>query len=175
MKLVACLVMVASSAVTTAQTPPRKIGLVQYIQLSYGGIKGDLVAAAEKMPEAAYGFRPTEMKTARTYGAVIAHAADGMFAGCSSILALPNPSPDVEKKLTSKSDIVKALAGSIALCDRAFSGLTDQNSAEYVHEGPVDTPRAAALMGVLAHNAEMWGISTVYLRAQGIVPPGSDR
>jgi hypothetical protein len=29
------------------------------------------------------------------------------------------------------------------------------------------------LMGLLAHNAEMFGISTVYLRAKNIVPPGS--
>jgi hypothetical protein len=28
-------------------------------------------------------------------------------------------------------------------------------------------------MGLLAHNAEMFGISTVYLRAKNIVPPGS--
>ncbi len=175
MKLAACVVLVASSAVATAQVPRGRVGLVEYIQRSYGGIKGDLVAAAEKMPEAAYGLKPTNMTAARTYGAVIAHAADGMFAACASVRAVPNPSPDVEKTFTAKSDIVNALVASIAFCDEAFSGLTDQNAGDSVHQGPVDIPRAAALMGVLAHNAEMWGISTVYLRAQNIVPPGSDR
>jgi hypothetical protein len=175
MKLAACVVLVASSAVATAQVPRRTVGLVEYVQRSYGGIKADLVKAAEEMPEAAYGFKPTTMNAARTYGAVIAHATDGMFAGCAAVRAVPNPSPDVEKTLTAKSDIVNALAASMAFCDEAFSGLTDQNAADPVHQGPVDITRAAALMGVLAHNAEMWGISTVYLRAQNIVPPGSDR
>jgi hypothetical protein len=32
----------------------------------------------------------------------------------------------------------------------------------------------AALMGALAHNAEMYGIGTVYLRAKNLVPPGSE-
>jgi len=146
---------------------------VQYIQLSYGGTQRNLVAAAEKMPEVDYGFKPTEMKEARTFGAVIAHAADGMFGGCASAKAVPDPSPDVEKRFTTKADIARALAASIAFGDDAFSGLTDQNAGDYVHQGPVDIPRAAALMGVLAHNAEMFGISTVYLRAKNIVPPGS--
>jgi hypothetical protein len=30
-------------------------------------------------------------------------------------------------------------------------------------------------MGLLAHNAEMYGISTVYLRAKNLVPPASER
>jgi hypothetical protein len=28
---------------------------------------------------------------------------------------------------------------------------------------------------MLAHNAEMYGISTVYLRAMNVLPPGSER
>jgi hypothetical protein len=177
MKFTTCLVFVAlSSPVAIAQTPARqKIGLIQYIQASYAGIKRDLVAAAEKMPDADYGFKPSQMSEARTYGAVIAHAADGMFAACARAKGVPNPVPDVELKLANKAEIVKALVDSIAFCDGAFSALTDQSSEEYVRQGPVDIPRGAVLMGVLAHNAEMYGISTVYLRAKNLVPPGSER
>ena len=42
-------------------------------------------------------------------------------------------------------------------------------------QGPVEVPRVAAMMGLLAHNAEMYGISSVYLRARNLVPPGSER
>jgi hypothetical protein len=177
MKLTACLVMVAvSSSVASAQTAvPQKVGLVQYLQASYAGIKRDLIAAAEKMPEADYGFKPSQMTEARTYGAVIAHAADGMFGACARAKGVPNPNPDVEKRLIKKADIVKALADSIAFCDEAFSSLTDQSAGEYVRQGPVEIPRGAALMGLLAHNAEMYGISSVYLRAKNIVPPASER
>ena len=47
MKLTACLVMVAiSSSVASAQTVVgQKVGLVQYLQASYDGIKRDLAYA----------------------------------------------------------------------------------------------------------------------------------
>jgi len=153
----------------------RKIGLVQYLQLGYAGGKRNLVAAADKMPDADYGYRPSAMNETRTFGAVIAHAADGMVAGCATAKGVASPIADAEKTLTRKIDIVKALADSFSFCDEAFSGLTVQSPDEYVRQGPVELPRAAVLMGVLAHNAEMYGISTVYLRAKHIVPPGSER
>lgn len=176
MKLTACLIIVATTApMAGAQTPSgQKVGLVQFIQAGYAGIKRDLLAAAERMPETDYGFKPTQMKEARTYGAVIAHTADGMFGTCARAKGVPNPAPDTEKRFTKKADILKALADSVALCDEVFSALTDQSAGEYVKQGPVEVPRAAALMGVLTHNSEMFGISTVYLRARNIVPPGSE-
>ena len=177
MKLTACLVMVAvSSSVAIAQSPAvPKIGLVEYIQAGYAGIKRDLIAAAEKMPASDYGYKPSQMSEARTYGAVIAHAAGGMFGACAQAKGVPNPNPDVETKIIEKAAILKALADSIAFCDEVFSSLTDQNAGEYIRRGPVEITRASALIGVLAHNAEMYGISTVYLRAKNLVPPGSEQ
>jgi hypothetical protein len=176
-RAVACVVVsIFPVSVALAQPPTaQKVGLVQYVQASYAGIKRDLLAAAERMPEADYGFTPSPMGGVRTYGAVIAHVADGMFGTCARVRGVPNPRPDLEKNLTSKTDLVKALSDSFAFCDEAFSALTDQSSDEYVRQGPVEIPRIAALMGVLAHNAEMYGISTVYLRAKNLVPPGSER
>jgi hypothetical protein len=176
MKVVTCLVIVAVCApVAIAQTSARrKIGLIPYLQAGYAGTKRDLLAAAEKMPDADYGFKPSQMSEARTYGAVIAHAADGMFGACATARDVATPAT-VEKRLTNKVEIVKALADSIAFCDVAFAALTAESAEEYLPQGPVEIPRAALLMGVLAHNAEMYGISTVYLRAKNLVPPASER
>ena len=164
------------SSAAVAQTPPvRKVGLVDYVKAGHAGVTRDLLAAAERMPEADYAFKPSKMREARTYAAVIAHAADGMFDACARAKGVANPHPDVEKTLTAKTPIVKALAESIALCNEVFSSLTDQMAQEYVRQGPAEVPRIAALMGLLAHNAEMYGISTVYLRAMNLVPPASER
>ena len=130
MKLTVCLVMVVviSSPTAIAQTPAgQKIGLIQYIQASHGGITRDLIAAAERMPEADYGFKPSPMTEARTYGAVIGHAADGMYAGCAKAQGVPNPAQDIEKTLARKADILKALKDAIAFCEGAFSALTEQS------------------------------------------------
>ena len=169
------VVTLSCSGESLAQVQPgQKIGLVQYLKASYAGITRDLVAAAERMPEADYGFTPSQMPEVRTYGGVIVHTAAAMFGACARVRGIENPVRDVEKKATTKAEIVKVLAESVAFCDAAFSALTDQ-SAEYVKQGPVEIPRVAALIGVLAHNAEMYGITTVYLRARNLVPPSSDR
>ena len=174
--LVACLAMlVLLSRLTGAQAPVgQKVGLVRYLQLAYAGTKNNLIAAAEKMPDGEYGFKPSQMSEARTFAAVMGHAADGMFQSCANAKRLPNPAASVEKTLSTKAEIVKALTDSIAFCDEAFANLTEESAAEYLRQGPVEVPRAAVLMGVLAHNAEMYGISTVYLRAKNLTPPASE-
>jgi hypothetical protein len=177
MKSIACLLIVVVCApIAIAQAPTgRKIGLIQYLHAGYAGGTRNLVAAADKMPDADYGFKASQMNETRTFGAIIAHAADGMFAACATARGVASPVTDVEKNFTNKAEIVKALANSISFCDEAFSALTDRSTEDYVRQGPIEIPRAAVLMGVLAHNAEMYGISSVYLRAKNIVPPGSER
>ena len=174
--IVAGFLAFALSATAGSQTPaPRRVGLLDYVKAGHAGMKKSLMAAADLMPAADYAFKPSQMPAARTYAGVIAHATDGMFDACSRAKGVPNPHPDIEKTLTDKAQVVKALAESMALCDEVFGSLTEQNAQEYVRQGPAEVPRIASLMGLLAHNAEMFGISTVYLRGKNLVPPGSDR
>jgi hypothetical protein len=77
--------------------------------------------------------------------------------------------------LRTKAEFVKALADSFAFCDAAFSTLTDTNALEYVKVGQGEVVRSAVLTGILAHNSEMYGIATVYLRAKNLVPPSTKR
>lgn len=176
-KMYACLaVIVLSPSVAAGQIPAgQKVGLVRFLQAGYAGIKADLTAAAEKMPEADYGFKPSQMPETRTYGAVIAHAVDGMFGACATAKGVPNPAGNLEKTALTKSAVLKAFADSVAFCDEVMSSLTEESAAELVKQGQGEIVRSAVLAGMLAHNAEMYGISTVYLRARGLVPPGSER
>ncbi len=164
------------SSVSSAQIKPtQRVGLIQYLQIGYSAVAHDLLAAAELMPEAEYGFKPTQMPEARTYAAVIAHTSAAMFDACANLQGTANPSPDAEKKVASKSEVVQTLRDSIELCNAAVKGLDETNANSYVKQGPAEVPRSAVLVGLLAHNAEMYGISTVYLRARNLVPPGSKR
>ena len=67
-----------------------------------------------------------------------------------------------------------AYLGSL-ICDDAFSSTTDENAMQFIKQGPNELPQAAALFGLLAHNSEMYGVGTVYLRLKGIVPPATER
>jgi hypothetical protein len=133
--------------------------------------------AADKMPEAEYGFKPGPMPEVRTYGQLFAHVADAQFAMCAAVKGVANPveGKHLDQDLKTKSEFVKALADSFTFCDDAFSSLTDANQMDFVKQGPGEIPRIGALMGLLAHGAEMYGVSTVYLREKGLVPPSTER
>jgi hypothetical protein len=153
-----------------------KVGLVQFLQFGYQGLKSNITHAAEKMPADDYAFTPSTMPAVRSYGRVMAHVIEGQFDVCSAAQGRPNPmeGKKLEEELTAKADITKALADSFALCDTAFATLTDATAAEYVPRGKGHMARSALLVGVLAHGSEMYGIATVYLRAKGLVPPSSE-
>ncbi len=164
-----------SSRAPAGQGPgPQQVTVIEYLQGSFTALSAQILAAAERMPAADYGFKPSQMAEARTYGAVIGHVTDGMFGACARTRGVPNPQPEIEHTRREKSELVDALTRSIAFCEEAFAALTESNAQELVPQGPMRVPRLAALMGVLAHDAEMFGISTVYLRARHIVPPGSE-
>ena len=162
---------VATVATLSAQVRPvQKVDLIQYLQISHGGVTRDLLAAAELMPEPDYWFKPTTMPQARTFAGVIAHASAAMFDACARLQGIENPEPDAEKKVASKAEILQLLREAVALCNKAVGSLNADNADVYVRQGPAEAPRSAVLAGLLAHDAEMYGISTVYLRAKNLVP-----
>ncbi|HYN07798.1 MAG TPA: DinB family protein [Vicinamibacterales bacterium] len=170
--------LIAMSVTVFAQIPAgQRVGLARYLQVGYTGLKRDLTEAAEKMPEADYGFKPGSTPEVRTYGQVIAHVADGQFSTCAAVkgVANPNEGKDVERQFKTKADVTRALADSFAFCDDLLSSLTDATVTQFVKQGQGELERGAALVGLIAHNAEMYGIATVYLRSKNIVPPSTER
>jgi len=154
----------------------QKIGLATSLQRGYAGFKTNFTAAAEKMPEADYTFKPGSTPEARTYAQVIAHIAQSQFGQCSGMTGQPNPmqGKNLEQDLKTKADVTKALADSFALCDEAFAAVTDANATEMVKQGNNEVTRAAQLYGVIVHGNEMAGTAYVYLRSKNIVPPSTE-
>jgi len=151
------------------------VGLAAGLQNTYNFLKANLTQAAEIVPESGYGLKPSTMAEVRTYGQVIGHVADAQFGQCSGAIGVPNPNQgSLEAPGKTRAELIKGLADSFALCDKAFAALTDQNAAEMISNGRGgQQARAMALVGVIAHGNEMYGVSTVYQRAQNIVPPST--
>lgn len=146
--------------------------MVTSLQAAYGTLKGNMTQAAEKMPEANYGFKPGSDPEQRTYGQWIGHQADNQFTNCAVMKGVSNPSPpQSNEKKTSKPELVKALATAFAFCDDAFAKLTDQSALQLVKQGEGETARGGVTSAMLAHGLESYGIVVVYLRANGIAPP----
>jgi hypothetical protein len=176
MPVVALFATVAYSQAPGGQMQGQKIGLATSLQRGYNGFKTNFTAAAEKMPEADYTFKPGSTPEARTFAQVIAHIAQSQFGQCSGLKGVPNPmaGKQLEQELKTKAEVTKALADSFAMCDELFANVTDASATEMVKAGPNEQTRAASMYGVIVHGNELAGTAYVYLRSKNIVPPSTE-
>jgi uncharacterized damage-inducible protein DinB len=175
--IVPALALFAAGASSQPPAAGQKVGLATSLQRGYAPIKLNLTQAAEKMPEADYGFKPGSTPEARTFAQVIAHIAQSQFGQCSAMKGTPNPMQgrNLEQELKTKAQATKALADSFALCDDLFAQTTDENATQFVKLGANEVTRAAALFGLITHGNEIYGTAAVYLRSRNIVPPSTER
>src|SRR5690242_5702295 len=73
----------------------------------YSFVSRNVVAAAEKVPEADYAFKPTP--EVRSFGQLVGHVADAQYMFCSMATGGEAPVKGIEKTKTSKADLVQAL------------------------------------------------------------------
>jgi uncharacterized damage-inducible protein DinB len=139
----------------------------------YTVVSGEVVAAAEKMPEENYSFKPTP--EVRSFGQLVGHVADAQYGLCSTAIGEPNPMKGIEKTKTSKADLVAALKEAVAYCNKAFTGMTDAKGSEMVKMMNYDVARLTVFSVNTAHTDEHYGNMVTYLRLKSIVPPSSER
>ena len=171
---VAC---VCCSLFALGQAPPtgQKFTVASSIvDRGYKGTERNLTEAAEKMPETDYSFKPTPQM--RPFSQLVAHVALAQFGTCSLLKNQPNPhKDDKEENIKTKSEAVSLLKASTALCDEAFSGLTDENMHELLKAGNNEAARGLFVTSTNSHGQEMYGTMAVYLRLKGITPPTTER
>jgi uncharacterized damage-inducible protein DinB len=181
MKCLSAVLLLLLAVTCYGQSPAPTSGkytLVTGVQRTYENIKRNLIAAAERMPEADYGFRPTPQ--IRSFGQLFGHVANSQFRRCAAARGEANPTDgtDYEKK-TTKAEFVQALKDSFAYCDGAYVSFTESNSNDLIRgagwQGNNQVTRGFALADNVTHNNEMYGTVAVYLRLKGLVPPSSDR
>ena len=139
----------------------------------YTLVAGEVVAAAQKMPEENYSFKPTP--DVRTFGQLVGHVADAQYAMCSTATGDANPMKQIEKTKTSKADLVSALKDGVDFCNKAFAGMTDAQGSQMVKMMGYGLAKLTVLSVNTAHTDEHYGNMVTYLRLKGIVPPSSER
>jgi uncharacterized damage-inducible protein DinB len=136
-------------------------------------LSGVVIAAAEKMPEANYSFKPTP--EVRSFGQLVGHLADSQYFFCSSAAGETAPASGIEKSKTSKADLVAALKGAVAYCSKTYAGMTDARGSETMKLMNTDFARLTVLSANTAHDYEHYGNMVTYMRLKGIVPPSSEK
>jgi len=140
------------------------------------------MGAAQAMPADKYSFAPSAAIFApgqtvkydgvRTFAQIVTHTIQANYNAFASIGGIK---PDVDTaaiaKLTSKDDIVKALADTFAFAHKAVANVTAANAFDALRGTQT---RATALAGAVGHAEDEYGQAVEYLRMNGIVPPASE-
>jgi hypothetical protein len=139
----------------------------------YTMLSGVVVAAAEKMPEENYSFKP--VPEVRSFGQLVGHLADSQYYFCASAIGETKPAGGNEKSKTAKADLVAALKEAVAFCSKSYSGMTDEKGGEMVKMMNMDFARLTVLSANTAHIYEHYGNMATYMRIKGLVPPSSEK
>ena len=186
MRSTACLIrsslvlaLVSAGATASAQTAsapapptPGNGSLSVALRNQYNAVKLNVTEAAAKMTEADYGFRPVE--TVRTFGAFVGHIADANLSYCA-LAKGDKPAMANAETLTTKAELVAALAKAVAYCDDVYGAMTDEKALALVKAGRTDMPAAALLFRNVSHTNEHYGNLVTYMRIKGLVPPSTER
>jgi hypothetical protein len=172
------LAAMAIASVTGAQQSdkqaPKIFTLSGEMLRGYQSVQRNLVEAAEKMPEANYGFRPTP--EIRPFGQLVAHAALTQFGTCSLLKGEPSPRKDEKEDAPrTRAEAIALLKASTEYCDPLVTPLTDTTMPEMVKAKDMQVAKGLLPASLISHGQEMYGTMAVYLRLKGIVPPTTER
>ncbi len=174
--LFAYVVLVFIPAVAQAQEAAKPAASANPITMSekgvYDSVSGDVLAAAQKMPEENYSFKATP--AVRSFGQIVGHVADTSFMLCSLAAGETMPRKDFENTKTSKADLISALKESVAYCNKVYEGMTDAKGAEMTKFMDFNLARISVLTVNTAHSNEHYGNLVTYMRLKGLVPPTSE-
>jgi uncharacterized damage-inducible protein DinB len=167
--LVALTALTAWSLAAMSGGPDAESPVAEAIRSSAGRAANNFIAAAEDMPAAKYGFKPTPAQM--SFGDAIAHMAAGNDAYCSSIGGVAAPKRAALAAGASKEQLVARLKETFQFCESALAGVDDSRLGETVPYFGEQTPRAAVMVGAAEEWAGHYSQIAVYLRLNGLVPP----
>lgn len=176
-RMCSLLAMLSITAAGALAQAPAAASSANPISASHGKmytmLSGMVVAAAEKMPEENYSFKPTP--EVRSFGQLVGHLADSQYYFCALASGETKPAGGVEKSKTSKAELVTSLKEAVAFCSKAYDGMTDAKGGEMVKLMDNDFARLTVLSANIAHDYEHYGNMATYMRLKGIVPPTSEK
>lgn len=152
----------------------------EYLRMAFAAVSTDFIAAAEIMPNDAYGFKPPgTAPEVRTFAQLIGHTAEVYSFVCAAAQNERDPLIGVDgDTIKEKARLVQMLKDAVAYCTNLYRGLTDASLSKMVvmmgtdGVGRMTTPANAAVFNI-AHANEHYGNVVTYLRVKGLVPPAT--
>jgi uncharacterized damage-inducible protein DinB len=170
LSLAALLGLAGWSLAATIAPPDPASPVSEAVRASAGRAATNFIAAAEDMPAAKYGFKPTAAQM--SFGEAIAHMAAGNDALCSSIGGVAAPERSALSTGAPKEELVARLKETFQFCESALARVDDSKLGQKVsYFGEQTVSRAAVMVSAAEEWAGHYSQIAVYLRLNGLVPP----
>jgi uncharacterized damage-inducible protein DinB len=156
-------------ALAAAQAPANP--MQTSIKSVFDMLKVNLSKTADKVPDDVWSFKPTP--EVRSFAQLIGHIADSQFGMCATAAGEKPTRSGIEKSMTTKAALTKALNDSIAYCDKVIADMSDAKGMEVTKFFTGPSTRLGVLSFNTAHSYEHYGNLVTYMRLKGIVPPSS--
>ncbi len=158
-----CALLLSGLVSATTQPPPAAGEYARHFR----ALTDLSVAVAEAMPADKYGFKPHPQSM--DFGQLMSHVATTNYQFCAGLGDAdtpPLPSP------ADKAAVVKFLSDSFAYCSNVLANLSD-SQLQQAHDSPDGhLPGRDILLAMYIHVAHHRGQAEIYLRDNGIKPPG---
>jgi len=183
MTMFLCLLLVVCAPLVAEQ--PEKEAASAYggtLAMNFEHVSGQLVQLADAIPEATYGWRPSD--EVRTTSEVMMHVVGANILMPTMIGVAPpegfevpeNPfamAKDLETNVTSKADVKAKLQESIAYAKGALANFPEAALDEKVDVFGMEMRKRDVLLIMLSHSHEHLGQLIAYARSNGVKPPWS--
>ena len=167
-----------AAAPAAAPAPQLPTSTSAEVNAFYTNIAGFITRAAAMVPAEKYTWQATP--EVRTFARLFAHIVDDNNGACAALAGV-TPAPARMDTGTagafaadkmSKADLEKALADSVALCQKAFAAVNQTNMMESAG-GRGTRTKIGILIYNTSHINEHYGNIVTYMRLNGMVPPSS--
>ena len=133
----------------------------------FGALAKLSVAVAQAMPAEKYGFRPHP--ESMDFAQLMSHIATTNYQFCAG---LKDTDPPSMPSPTAKDEVVKFLNDSFDYCAAVIPALTDQQLSQPHNSPDGRLAGREILLAMYIHVAHHRGQAEIYLRDNGIRPPG---
>ncbi len=137
---------------------------------SWGRTMSNVIAAAEKMPEENYSFKPAP--ESQSFRDLVAHTADSAMGTCTAYSGERKAAGAAS--MQAKADLVAALKAAGAACEAAYGSFTDAKATEMIAGRGGQNSRIGYLYRNTIHIEHEYAQMAVHLRLKGVVPPSSE-
>ncbi len=166
---VAALLTLAASAAIAQTKDPVSSALREVVP----GRQKNTVAAIEAMPADKFNYKPTPDQM--TFGHLVAHMIETNNALCSKAASVDAPKVEAFKETDGKDKLVGGLKASFDFCTQALAKMDDSKLGETTEAIGMKLTRARIALGVASSMADHYAEAAMYLRLNGVTPPGAKK